>query len=256
MAVKVLPYKMGSKSAKDLARGLGAKRILLSEESKYGKRRNDFIINWGNSGLRAQDIFDNYGYSRFVNEPSAISIAHSKMDTYTHLQGRMGVTIPEFTTERGIAEDLLTSGAVLARTLMSANSGRGITVVETGGNLPQAPLYVAYVKKRDEFRVHVAFGQCIDIQQKKAREGVESDYKIRSYDNGWVFCREGIVCPDQVVQMARTAVDALGLDFGAVDIGWNAHHEEATIYEVNTAPGMEGQTLTSYVDAFRDAANG
>jgi hypothetical protein len=40
----------------------------------------------------------------------------------------------------------------------------------------------------------------------------------------------------------------LHLDFGAVDVGWNEHHGEATIYEVNTAPGLEGTTLEKYYE--------
>ncbi len=41
-----------------------------------------------------------------------------------------------------------------------------------------------------------------------------------------------------------------GLDFGAVDLG---HHPEygTFIYEINTAPGLQGETVNDYADYFR-----
>ena len=57
--------------------------------------------------------------------------------------------------------------------------------------------------------------------------------------------------PDDVTKQALLAVDGLGLDFGAVDVGWNQHYQEATVYEVNTAPGLTGTTLDKYTNAIR-----
>jgi glutathione synthase/RimK-type ligase-like ATP-grasp enzyme len=48
------------------------------------------------------------------------------------------------------------------------------------------------------------------------------------------------------------AVAALGLDFGAVDIGWNRSTRRATVYEVNTAPYVEGTTAKMYAEAIVD----
>jgi glutathione synthase/RimK-type ligase-like ATP-grasp enzyme len=54
---------------------------------------------------------------------------------------------------------------------------------------------------------------------------------------------------------AIAAVNALGLDFGAVDIGWNNSNESqpVCILEVNTAMGMkEGSTtVQKYSEAFK-----
>jgi hypothetical protein len=35
-----------------------------------------------------------------------------------------------------------------------------------------------------------------------------------------------------------------------VDIGWNRHEAQGYVYEVNTAPGLEGATIDSYRRAF------
>jgi D-alanine-D-alanine ligase-like ATP-grasp enzyme len=50
-------------------------------------------------------------------------------------------------------------------------------------------------------------------------------------------------------QLSVEAVAALGLDFGAVDI---IEDKEGNFYvlEINTAPGLEGHTVTSYAKAF------
>ena len=45
MSLKLFPYKLGSISAKRLARTLGILRVSPS----YNARRKDVIINWGNS---------------------------------------------------------------------------------------------------------------------------------------------------------------------------------------------------------------
>jgi len=52
------------------------------------------------------------------------------------------------------------------------------------------------------------------------------------------------------------AVNALGLDFGAVDIVYNNPERLATVIEVNSAPGMEAgsTTLFNYVKAFAEKA--
>jgi hypothetical protein len=93
-------------------------------------------------------------------------------------------------------------------------------------------------------------GRAIDVQQKRRRrEDDDVNYQIRNADNGWVYCRGGVVAPQCVVDAAISAVAALGLDFGAADVGYNMHYNLATVYEVNTAPGLEGHTLDVYRNA-------
>ena len=116
--------------------------------------------------------------------------------------------------------------------------------------LVAAPLYTQGIEKDKEYRVHVFKGQVIDYQQKKQRIGVESDSTIRNHSTGWVYTRISVVLPEGVKEQAIKAVDALGLDFGAVDICTDL---EGTpfVLEVNTAPGLEGTTLEKYIEAFK-----
>ena len=95
-------------------------------------------------------------------------------------------------------------------------------------------LYVKYIKKKAEYRIHVFNGKIIDIQQKRKRhEAIEINFQIRSHNNGWV----------------------LGLDFGAVDIIWNEKQQQGYVLEVNTAPGLEGETIINYANAIEELIN-
>ena len=144
--------------------------------------------------------------------------------------------------------------AVLCRTLTRANSGRGIVIAEKPEELVPAPLYTRYVPKQDEYRIHI-FRELgiIDVQQKRRDTDVspeDRDPYIRNHDAGWVFCRENVQPPQVVLHAAVDSIFALGLDFGAVDIGFH-NNIGPCIYEVNTAPGLEGQTLVNYANAFK-----
>ena len=90
-------------------------------------------------------------------------------------------------------------------------------------------------------------GSIINMQKKMLRNGSESNnFQIRNYDNGWIFCTKNIAVPQDVVEQALLAVESLNLDFGAVDVGWNERYQKAFVYEVNTAPSLEGTTLQLY----------
>jgi D-alanine-D-alanine ligase-like ATP-grasp enzyme len=77
------------------------------------------------------------------------------------------------------------------------------------------------------------------------------DWRVRNHGNGFNYARVDVQPPEDITRAAVEAVRILGLHFGAVDIGWNEREKRATIYEVNTAPGLEGSTLHDYVGAIR-----
>ena len=144
---------------------------------------------------------------------------------------------------------------VVDRTQLNGHSGAGIVLVtDKDGELPRAPLYVKYVKKVKEFRVHVAFGEVIDVQEKRQRadvpDGFNRNFQIRNHHTGWVYCRENIEEPDGMRGMAITTVKHIGLDFGAVDIIYNRNQDACYVLEVNSAPGLEGTTVTKYAEVF------
>lgn len=241
MAVKVYPYKQGSKSARTLSRALRG-RVLYLEGSRYRYRRRDTIINWGSS------VQDNY--FPMINDPYNVRIAANKLDAFVRMSNS-NVSIPPFwTNQEDIPDEAF---PVVCRTTVTGHSGAGIVIASNRDELVAAPLYTKYIKKRDEYRIHVGSGKVISIQRKAFRHGQPAlDTRIRNHANGFVFVRDLVDPPEQVLGQAVLSVLSMGLDFGAVDIGWNQHHNLACVFEVNTAPGLEGQTINDYATYFKE----
>jgi len=115
---------------------------------------------------------------------------------------------------------------------------------------PPAPDY--FVKKVnivEEYRIHMFKGKSIRAGVKKHREGFPNPSPwVRSYDGGWRIVYDGFESKKAMRELAAKAVETLGLDFGAVDLGKLADGSYIVL-EVNRAPGLEGGTVNAYVNA-------
>lgn len=130
---------------------------------------------------------------------------------------------------------------------------------------PAAPDF--YAKKENlvqEFRIHSFAGKSIRAGIKVPREGYAltagrgaqaAHAWIRSYDGGWRINYDGFESKKSMRELAHQAVKALGLQFGAVDIGERADGT-LIVLEVNRAPGLEGGTVEAYAKAIRGAVDG
>lgn len=243
------PYNMGSKSCRELSTAFDTRKVFA--DGKYRYRKGHVVINWGNSQV------PNWWNNSVVclNHPKMVAIATNKLSTFRTLQ-RNNVPIPNFTTSIEEALGWIENkGIVVCRTKLTGHSGQGIVLARKPEEIKQAPLYTKHLRHKHEYRIHVLNRQVIDaVQKKKDREGVEETL-IRSHDNGWVFCRQGVVIPKAVNDVALQAISALNLSFGAVDIAYREKENQAFVLEVNTAPGIEGVTVQRYVDAFRKLQN-
>lgn len=212
------------------------------------------VVNWGSSRAPAW-LAPNV---RIVNSPTSVGVAANKLLTFQRFKEAGFEQIPEWTTDREVAEGWCCDGGmVVCRTVLNGHSGRGIIVADLPEQVINAPLYVKYVKKLKEFRVHVAFNNVIDVQEKRRRNdvGADADSRIRNHHTGWVYCREEISEPENLRETAISAVAALGLDFGAVDLIYNQKKNQILVLEVNTACGLEGTTLQNYVSLIVEKAN-
>jgi len=250
-------------AAREIAEGVGGMRI-YPEGSRYQPRQSDIIINWGRSNL---GDYGNGALCDVYNDRYAVQRAVNKLETY-RLLTEAGVPTVEWTTDGAVAYEWCSAlpgpmdrVAGFARTHLTGRGGAGMVPIRGGteygpeGDVwPRAPLYTRYFKKRREFRVHVWGNQMIDLQEKRKRRGADADRYIRSHDNGWIFARQGVTCPAAVSEASVAAVRALGLQFGAVDIGWNEHYQRPCVFEVNTAPGIEGTTVSAYVNKIKELA--
>lgn len=254
--IRFLVYKPGLSGPREIIRALPGHRIkrCLVYDTQFRPRSTDLIINWGCSRWPA-----NWSIScdaRVLNPVAPVSVSCNKINALRILKDG-GINVPEFTTDLGVARQWYDSGeTVVRRGTTTGHSGAGISLhnKSDGDEVPSsAPLFTKYQPKRHEYRVHVVGNNVIDLCQKRKRRDVtQVDYRVRSWNNGWVFCRDNIFEPELIRQTGISAVKALGLDFGAVDIGWNQKHNMCTVYEVNTAPGMEGTTVLKYAEAFKE----
>lgn len=208
------------------------------------------MINWGATKFPSRVTGTNI---QLINQFDAVNRAGNKLLAFQRLQENPNVRIPTFSTSQEDARRWLADNlVVVCRTSLRGHSGAGIVIATNLDELVEAPLYVQYVKKISEFRVHVFQGNVIDVQQKRRRSDYdgEPDTRVRNHHTGWVYCRSDIEEPADLRDMAIAAVRALSLDFGAVDCIYNRHHNQTTVLEVNTAPGLEGTTLERYTEAF------
>ena len=109
-----------------------------------------------------------------------------------------------------------------------------------------------------EFRVHSFMGRSIRAGVKRFNlEGQPTGIAawVRSEKNGWGISYDGVSVKQKHRDIAHAAVRALGLDFGAVDIGERADGS-LVVLEVNRAPGLEGGTVDRYADAITKWLNG
>lgn len=256
----VLPYKAGSRSATALAQALQTRCVNLRNSRVHRLQRT--IVNWGNSGrnLPPQGL----GSNPVLNSFESVRNASCKLRTLEILS-EVGVSIPEFFTSRTEAAQFLRDNPnkkIVCRTVLNGNSGNGIVIATNPDELVRANLYTVYILKQDEYRVHVFKDQdqeykVFDLQRKARSSNTpvhEVDWQVRNLQGGFIFKREGVnfsTVPQDVIDQAIASVQALGLDFGAVDVVRNQRRNSAYVLEVNTAAGLEGTTLERYTSMIR-----
>lgn len=238
--IRVLPYKIGSRSAKALADALGGK-VLKLEGSRFVQRPDDIIINWGSSNLERR-------YRGVFNLPTDVAEASDKLRFFREMGEQEWM--PSF-WER--AEDIPDDAfPIVCRTILNGHSGAGIVIANTRDELVPCRLYVQYKKKKHEYRIHLGWTEGrgivqIDAQKKVIPAGTEPlNTQVRNHGNGYIYARENIVIPNSVMSVARQCFEELSLDFCAVDVIYNEYYDKAYVLEVNTAPGLEGQTVENY----------
>ena len=244
--MKIWCNRVGVKSVKTLKERTGWKSIRINN-SKFKGNGDKVVLNWGCSEVNKEVM-----KCKVINHPDAVKTASNKLYFFKAMVDE--VRVPAFTTDKGKAYEWINEGKkVVVREKLSGNSGEGIVILHNiaewdGYDHSKAKMYVLYIPKKDEYRVHVMNGEVIDVQRKALQHGWENPtWEIRNRANGFIFAREGIEPDEDVLLQAISAVRVCGLHFGAVDVIWNAYRKKAYVLEVNTAPGLEGQTVDAYI---------
>lgn len=234
-------------------------RMVSNNDSAFRGREGDVIFNYGRGNILDQIV----GGARVINPASAVSNASSKVNAFTLMSGA-GVSTVEWTTDSSVANGWHSNGGVVyARTMTRGHSGEGIVVcyrntseldvlgssITASQGMVTAPLYTKGITgPRREFRIHVMGGNIVFTQQKRRRDGFadmpEASNIVRNYHTGWIYATQNVNANSEAQENAIAAVEALGLDYGAVDVITNG--ERAWVLEVNTAPGMTGSNLNNF----------
>lgn len=239
----IVPYKRYSVGARILARKLGIHRMPDPGLVRGGHH----VINWGNTNWEVPVA------ARVYNKPQNVAVAVNKLKSYEAFKEH-DVLTPEFTTDIEVARKWAEKSIIMCRTLLEATGGKGIVVAEKPVDIVPAKVYTRYVRKKREYRVHVFQGRVIGYKRKIKHKDVAVDNAyVRSHDNGYRYIVDPAHPPtDRTLEAAISAVRALGLDFGGVDIAWVEKGDKPYVLEVNTAPGLTDMTGDWYAQAFRD----
>jgi hypothetical protein len=156
---------------------------------------------------------------------------------------------------------------VLGRSLHHTR-GNDIVVYQVRPGMVMRParrhdFYTQLVPKAREYRIWSfrrkvigCYEKILAYPRKLGRRGRSRE--VWNYRNGYAYIfRHPEEIPDALKELARRAVDAVGLDFGAVDM-LTDRQGNGFVLEVNSAAGQEGrrQAITSLVNHIERWARG
>lgn len=242
----LLYNRRGSKTAKLLAKELGMRAV--RDDRMAGTFTNPPKIRWGTSVPTHGDV------TTINSRVSIATSAHGR--TMLRTLDSAGIHTPHpFPFESIINNNVPEAEFWLARK-NNHRGGTDIRVCRTRDDFLSADLdnyafFVAYVPTSIELRVHVFGGQVLKAF-KKFHANPNASF-IRSSYHGWQFKRVSIEDNyPKAIPVAIAATEALGLTFGAVDMAWDITTRQWIIWEVNSAPSLNAETLKLYVDKFKE----
>lgn len=210
--------------------------------------RSDVQINWAYAGSSTADIVYNKG--------GQIALSSDKMAARQTLK-EASVPIPWTYQLSEVIHQEVTFPLICRERKHQA--GSNLIVAENYDDLFWAIrkgsdyFSVKYDKKK-EFRVHVAHGKVLVLQEKVP---LQEEFRASTIWNhaGGEFVFETVRWDDYDIDVCKVAVIAvkeLGLDFGAVDVLYNDEASyKAVVCEVNTSPSLADYSLGRYKKYFK-----
>ena len=252
-----------------------ARRLGIPGGTKCNGRKHEkfsHIIRWGN--VRDVDVTYPIGGSyrprTFINCQKSIIAAGNKFKSLQILD-KAKVPVPKHFTLGTQQQDTMAKAILLGRSFRHSR-GTDIHIFSGHGELIYGhDYYVEYIKPHKEYRIHVMGGKILFAQKKYFRpelykrimdDGAPIDIEaekdiIRNNEHGWGFHDMNSLenVPACIQDASIRAVDALGLDFGAVDVistrGDTKGSLKAFVLEINTAPGLRDRNLTKYAEGLK-----
>lgn len=250
----IYSYNMGSASVAALKQALGAKLIRL-ENSNFIGSADKQVLNWGSSTPNLE-----VSKCQVLNRPEAIEPASNKLRFFEKVKDL--IQIPSYTTQFQEAFSWMEKGkVVVVREKLTGHSAEGLVILENrtewdNYDHSRARMYILYIPKQSEWRIHVFRGEVIHVQKKGIREGTRPvTFRVQNHNNGFIYLINDVKPPQDVITQAVKALEATELDFGAVDVIYNTYRDKAFVLEINTAPGLEGSTINKYATAIGKCFN-
>ena len=256
----------------------------------------DVVVGWGSK----TDENVRLNPAKVLNHPDKIRANRNKYATLSVLKGARNVAsgIADFCTAGDIIRELGRRNTKMKLPLIGRTNyhqgGKGLWICLTKDQVSSAigdgaQYFQNYVDIKDEYRLHIAFGNIIYAQKKventseaswiaQRKEKIENyaqknnvelnnatvdyvlgrlvkeaglpDRIVRSNKKGWKFSGVGLNNVQAALKnIATAAVAAVGLDFGAVDCAIGADGNPYII-EINSGPGLQGTSFEKYTEAF------
>jgi carbamoylphosphate synthase large subunit len=226
--------------------GFGDSATLLADTMGIlrNRRNADVAISYGYK--RASRARLNSGrYPIIINRPEAIEKSSNKFKALEIMKSA-GVPVPNFSREW---KDL--SFPVLGR---DNNHVKGTDIkyyaydVDTIDN--ESEYYIEFMEIEKERRYHVIDGKVVTATYKQNGETTGRGAYCRNTTTGWTF--KTYTAEPALSEIAIKAVEAFGLDFGAVDILISGGRPY--VLEVNTAPGLIPLRVDIYAEKLQKLA--
>lgn len=219
-------------TGKKLAEALGFTHFGVTPPSD-----TDLLLRWGNAKRAPRGE-----PGTCINQAAAI---WSAGDKYTSLQklSEAGIRVPD----HSLNPPPLGGDTWLVR----SRRGFGGKDILIHDGAARGEWYSKFIPNDREYRIHVVNGEVIRVQRKYLEHpDKRTSEHIKNHDNGYVFKAPQKTLNKSRLEAAVKAVEALGLDFGAVDLVID-HNGLEYVLEVNTAPACSPLTLSAYVEAFK-----
>ena len=177
---------------------------------------------------------------RVYNQAAAIAIASNKLRCRRVLEQ----------AEIPVPEESMTAFPVVGRTVKH-RAGRGFWLCNSEDDIGRAVArgaryFSVFYPKQNEYRVHIAHGSVLYVQEKVPRESEE-------YKRDWPIWNHAIndfqfriirwsYWPLDIILLATKAVSTVGLDYGAIDIMANPKEDgfpPAVVCEINTGMSID-----------------
>ncbi len=182
-----------------------------------------------------------------INNFKAFSISEDKFKTNDTLRACGIRTAEYFLCHREDVETIrskvLEWGKAVFKTV-DGWGGMGMALVDSKDKLDmilpflnQTDLRFFYIEKfidydGSDYRIDLVDGEFVACYGRKAKEG---DWRTNVTSGGSVILRE---CEDKVIELAKRAAEAIGIEIAGVDIIYDREHEEYVVLEVNGIPAF------------------